>query len=102
MNLHQDVFREEFQKYQVFTWDIWTCGEAKLKRIFHTVLFMSMFKGGFSPCGFASFLVLYGHIVCKGWLSLVSRTYIYDIFLILYINKGLVRGVGIIKTHPKT
>ena len=63
---------------------------------------MSMFKGGFSPFGFASFFVLYGQAVCKGWLSLVYRPYIYDIFLIFYINSGLRLGVGIIKTHPKT
>ena len=51
---------------------------------------MSMFKGGFSPCGFASFLVLYGQEVCKCWLSLVSRPYISDIFLILYLNSSLI------------
>ena len=56
----------------------------------------------FPLCGFASFLVLYGQIVCKGWLSLVSRPYIYDIFLILYINSGLIGGVWIIKTHSNT
>ena len=78
-HLHQGVFREEFQKYKFIAWDIWSCGEEILNIIFHTILFMSMFKGGFSSCVFSSFLVLYGHAVCKRWLSLVARTYIYDI-----------------------
>ena len=40
----------------------------------------------FPLCGFASFLVLHGQARCKGWLSLVSRPYIYDIFLIFHIS----------------
>ena len=39
----------------------------------------------FPLCGFASFLVLYGQAVCKGWLSLLSRNYVSDIFMIFYI-----------------
>ena len=34
----------------------------------------------FPLCGFSAFRVLYGQAVCKGWLILVSRNYIYDIF----------------------
>ena len=56
----------------------------------------------FPLCVFYSFCVLYGQAVCKGWLSLVAKAYLFDIFLILYINSGLIGGVGIIKTHPKT
>ena len=55
--------------------------EDRLNTIFHIVLFMSMFEGGFSYLWFCHFfLVLYGQVVCKRWLSLVSRPFISDIF----------------------
>ena len=39
----------------------------------------------FPLCGFASFLVFYGQVVCKGWLSLIAVPYIFDTFLIFHI-----------------
>ena len=101
-HLHQGVFWEYFQQFQITAGDSWSCGEYWLNIIFFPVMFMSMFKGGFSFCGFSSFLVLYGQAVCKGWLSLVARPYIFDIFMILYIKSGLRGVIGIIKTHPNT
>ena len=56
----------------------------------------------FPLSGFSSFFVLFGQVVCKGWLSLVYRPYISYIFIILYTNSVLIGGVGIIKTHSNT
>ena len=47
-HIYQDVFWEDLQHSQFTAWDRWSCGEDKLNTIFHTVLFMSMFEGGFS------------------------------------------------------
>jgi hypothetical protein len=60
---------------------------------FYNFVLQSMFKGGFSQVGFASFLGCMDIAVCKGWLSLVARPYIFDLLL---IKSGLRGGVRII------
>ena len=55
IHIHQSIFREEFQKYYVFTRDSLSCCEGILKTLFHKVFFMSMFEGGFCHLWFCLF-----------------------------------------------
>ena len=77
--LHQSILWEDLQQSQTTAGDCWLCCKGmsgdKILQFCFTVL-QSMFKGGFSQVGFASFLVSYGLAVCKGWLSLAARPYI--------------------------
>ena len=79
-HLHQIFLWEDIQQSQITVGDCWSCYEAWLMTIFSNFVLLSMFKGGFLPLGFCLFPWLNGHAVCKGWLSLVARAYIFLIF----------------------
>ena len=48
-------FQRGISKIYIFTWDRWSFCEDRLKTIFHTIFFMSMFEGGFSHLWFCLF-----------------------------------------------
>ena len=75
--LHQSFLWEDILQSQITTGDYWSCCEAWVMTRFSNFVLLSMFKGGFFPLGFCLFPWLNGHAVCKGWLSLVSRPYIF-------------------------
>ena len=78
--LHQSILWEYLQQSQITAGDFWSCCEAWVMTIFSNFVLQSMFKGGFFPLGFCIFPWLNGHAVCKGWRSLVSMPYNFQIF----------------------